>query len=101
MVTESSMETDENDILQKIICDADLDSLGRDDFFVVCDNLRRELGDYGIKKSLRKWYEDEIVFLENHNYFTKAARLLKNDVKLRNLEEIKYLLHGQEAKLAS
>ena len=46
--------------LQEIICDADLDYLGRDDFDEISDRLRRELR--GMKKidSDRNWDEIQI-----------------------------------------
>lgn len=84
---------DRSDLLQKIMCDADLDSLGRDDFFSICHNLKRELSEQGVKKNLKEWYEFEILFLQNHEYYTNAARRLRNGGKLGNLEEIRRLFY--------
>jgi len=83
---------DPDDLLQKIMCDADLDSLGREDFFVTSENLRRELREYDMPKSLREWYEDQLNFLENHSYFTSAANSLRKEGKRNNIKELKDVL---------
>ncbi len=87
---------DESDLLQKIICDADLDSLGRKDFFVISHNLKRELEEYGMPNTLRQWYEKQLVFLQSHSYFTESAQMLRNEVKMQNMEEIRELLSLQQ-----
>jgi uncharacterized protein len=89
---------DPRDILQKLMCDADLDSLGREDFFVTSENLRRELREYGMPKTLRKWYEEQLIFLETHSYFTNAAKLIRDRGKQENIQQIKILLGKQEVE---
>lgn len=91
----------ENDLLQKIMCDADLDSLGREDFFQVGHTLKREFEAYGVMKTdLRGWYKGQITFLEGHKYFTNAAKKLREEGKKKNLEEVYKLVYG-ETKLAA
>lgn len=77
------------DRLQQIICDADLDYLGRDDFHVIADNLRRELRDHGKITSDRMWDEIQVKFLTAHKYFTKSAIKLRQAKKEKHIEEIK------------
>ena len=74
--------------LQRIICDSDFYSIGREDFFEVSDKLRRELN----ISDMNEWFGIEIEFLENHEYFTDSARRLWNEGKRRNLERYKELL---------
>lgn len=90
-----------DNLLEKIMCDADLDNLGRDDFYAVSDNLRRELKEYGIDKNLKEWYTGQIKFLEDHKYFTDSAIILRNDGKLKHLDEIKILVYGDNVKNAA
>lgn len=78
--------------LQEIICDADLDYLGRDDFHQIADTLRRELRDHGKIHSDRLWDEIQVKFLEQHKYFTKSAIKLRQAKKLKHIEEIKQRL---------
>ncbi|MBK8141008.1 MAG: HD domain-containing protein [Chitinophagaceae bacterium] len=76
-------------ILEEIICDADLDYLGRDDFEPISDSLRREFLELGIVRSDEHWYSLQIKFIENHNYFTNSSRQLRNPEKLKRLEKLK------------
>lgn len=78
--------------LQEIICDADLDYLGRDDFHQIADTLRRELRDHGKINSDRLWDEIQVKFLEQHKYFTKSAIKLRQEKKMKHIEEIKQRL---------
>lgn len=84
--------------LQQIICDADLDYLGRDDFHQIADTLRRELRDHGKIKSDRMWDEIQVKFLEQHKYFTKSAIKLRQEKKLQHIEEIKQRLKENNYK---
>lgn len=78
---------------EMILCDADLDYLGRDDFYMIAHQLKYEWKIYGINKlSLREWYELQVSFLENHKYFTQTERDLREKKKLKHLKEIKNLL---------
>jgi uncharacterized protein len=81
---------------EQIICDADLDYLGRDDFFIHSFRLKLEWQVNRIKiTTLREWLDIQIRFLTEHHYFTNSAILLRNEKKLRLLEELKQLVsHG-------
>lgn len=67
--------------LEEIICDADLDYLGRDDFFKIGNGLYEELCMYGIIDSEHEWNKLQVRFLEKHKYFTKSARKLRKPKK--------------------
>lgn len=79
-------------LLEQIICDADMDSLGRKDFFIVSHRLRLELTVYEGPVSLLDWYPRQLKFLEAHHYFTAGARHLREAGKQNNIREIKQLL---------
>jgi len=74
--------------LEEIICDADLDYLGRDDFHEIADRLRRELREHGKIDSDRKWDEMQVSFLTHHRYFTKTSIDTRLKKKRQNLEDI-------------
>jgi predicted metal-dependent HD superfamily phosphohydrolase len=78
--------------LQEIICDADLDNLGREDFFDRGELLRKELAEQGIEKTDTEWYEFSLKFLQGHNYFTESAQNLRQKKKEQNIQEIRDLL---------
>ncbi len=75
--------------LEEIICDADLDYLGRDDFHEIADRLRLEFREFGKLNSDRAWDQIQVDFLQSHTYFTETAIKSRNEKKLKNLEEIK------------
>ena len=78
---------------EKILCDADLDALGREDFFVQSFRLKLEWEAKGIRRTgLREWFAFEAAFLEKHRYYTAAAEKLHGDQKRKNLEAIRELL---------
>lgn len=79
-------------LLEQIMCDADLDYLGRDDFHKVADLLRKELREHGLINSDRLWDEIQVKFLTQHTYFTKSAISTRQKKKLKHLGEIKQKL---------
>lgn len=84
--------------LQQIMCDADLDYLGRDDFHDIANLLRRELREHGKLNSDRMWDEIQVKFLTAHTYFTKSAIRLRQEKKMKHIEEIKAKLLVYEYK---
>jgi uncharacterized protein len=81
--------------LEKIICDADLDYLGRDDFFTIGDKLFDELCMYGIIDNENEWNKLQVRFLEKHHYFTASAKKLRKDKKAANLMLVKSKIHKE------
>lgn len=75
--------------LQQIICDADLDYLGGDEFHPIADKLKRELMERDIVSSDKQWDELQIKFLEAHTYFTKTAIEIRRANKLERIAEVK------------
>jgi predicted metal-dependent HD superfamily phosphohydrolase len=78
-----------NNKLEKIICDADLDYLGRDDFFKIGNYLFDELCMYGIISTENEWNKLQVRFLESHRYFTTSAKKLRKAKKDEHLALIK------------
>jgi class 3 adenylate cyclase len=76
-------------LLEAIMCDADLDYLGRTDFIPVSNMLYKELHEHGKIGTIQEWNELQIKFIEKHQYFTNTARKLRNVNKNSQLENIK------------
>ncbi|MEN9699863.1 MAG: hypothetical protein RLZZ301_1061 [Bacteroidota bacterium] len=74
--------------LQEIICDADLDYLGRDDFEMIADKLRQELTEMGKIQNRREWDEIQVKFLRQHQYFTQTAIQSRQTKKVANLQRV-------------
>lgn len=56
--------------MERIICDADLDYLGRSDFYSIGNTLFEELKSFGKIETERQWNELQVKFLRSHNYHT-------------------------------
>jgi uncharacterized protein len=74
--------------LESIVADADLDVLGREDFLVRGQALRKELAIYGSEFSDKAWYANQLKFLQTHHYFTHAAQKLRGGGKQHNMEQM-------------
>lgn len=79
--------------LEEILADADLDYLGRDDFFEIATLLYQELLISGTIQNETEWNKLQVKFFENHHYFTKTSEKLRNKGKEKNLLSIKAKLH--------
>ena len=77
--------TSEN-ILQKIIMDADLDYLGTDTFFPRAESLRQELVSLGKLAEGADWNKLQVPFIEYHHYFTASSIKNREPKKNENLE---------------
>lgn len=92
LILTTKMPTNPKNKLEKIICDADLDNVGRKDFFERGEELRQE---FGVNDD-KKWCEVQLNFLKNHFYYTTAARKLRNSGLKKNMNEVKKILRRYE-----
>ncbi|HET6443821.1 MAG TPA: HD domain-containing protein [candidate division Zixibacteria bacterium] len=76
-------------LLEQIMVDADLDVLGREDYWLRNEDLRSELSLNGHRMSDEEWCLNQLQFLESHNYYTDAARQLRDEGKQTHIEELK------------
>ena len=74
--------------LEEIICDADLDYLGRDDYDSISNKLFLELNEHG-NMSEKDWLKLQINFLEQHHYFTVSAQKMRKEKKEQKLSMLK------------
>ena len=86
MVTQLPPEP--KNLLEEIMCDADLDYLGRTDFVPVSINLYKELAERKKIDSILEWNQLQYKFIKNHQYFTKTAQKLREVNKKKQLQNI-------------
>ena len=79
-------------LLEGIICDADLDYLGRDDFFKIGDTLYQELKAYSKIQDVLQWNQLQISFLSNHRYHTVFSRENREIKKQDNLKAVQKIV---------
>lgn len=85
-----------NNLMEQIICDADLSHLGNEHYWDRCSRLRQELfSARGINMSEPEWIDFEIDFLLRHRYHTEIARQLFSKQKNKHLKQ----LHKQKLRL--
>jgi HD superfamily phosphodiesterase len=76
------------DTLSYILCDADLFYLGSESFFEISDRLKKEWLHYGIVKNDKEFFEKQLSFLEQHQFFTTTAKIMRNEGKEKILETL-------------
>lgn len=74
MIMATKIPQSPSDHLGKILCDADLDYLGRDDFFAIGHTLFHELRTFNVLHSEEAWNRLQVNFLESHAFFTATNR---------------------------
>jgi predicted metal-dependent HD superfamily phosphohydrolase len=72
--------------LEKILCDADLDNLGREDFF------KLDVSDDA------KWYKETLEIVKKHQYYTESQIKLREKGKQKNINVLLNKLENIEKK---
>ncbi|MDI1256143.1 MAG: HD domain-containing protein [Flavobacterium sp.] len=85
IITATKIPQQPHSQLEMIICDADLDYLGRNDFFEIGHQLYLEMLASGTVTNEKEWNLLQVVFLQQHRYFTQTSQQLRNDKKQENL----------------
>lgn len=80
--------------IEEVMCDADLDYLGRDDFFNISESLKKEWFEYEIVGSEEEYNRKQISFFEQHRYFTRSARMKRESQKQMHLSKLKSSWNG-------
>lgn len=97
MIEATKIPQKPHNLLEELICDADLDYLGRDDFFKVGNGLFEELCMYGIIDSDYEWNKLQLNFLKKHKYFTRSAKTLRKPKKDEYIKMVKAKLKEESA----
>ena len=90
----TTMPQSPQNLLEQIICDADLDYLGRNDFFEISQDLFHEMHACGEMSDQKTWDEIQVVFLDKHHFHTSFNQSRRNEQKSQHLAAIKVRLKG-------
>lgn len=82
--------------LEAILCDADLDYLGREDFFDIGSTLFQELKTYQVLQREEDWNRLQVSFLEKHAFFTPTNQRRRAPRKQAYLEQLKQMVAGYD-----
>ncbi len=104
-ITELIMATElpprPKNLLERIMCDSDLDYLGRADFIPVSNTLYKELKAQNKMGTLNDWNKIQVKFLTSHQYYTKTANKLREVNKEKQIDRIKNIIEweGKQERL--
>ena len=85
MILATDPEVEPKTHAEEILCDADLDNLGREDFFKLDERLREGRGIRGVDVSDdAKWYRNTLEFMESHQYYTTSQKKRREKGKEKN-----------------
>jgi uncharacterized protein len=82
LVMATELPQEPKDLLEKIMCDADLSLMGYKSWIDEIDKYRIELG----IDDMKKWYEGQVKFLGSHQWHTDGARALYDGQKQKNIQ---------------
>jgi len=74
--------------LDKIIADADLDYLGRQDVHINAQKLFDELKIHNLLTDIKEWIPFQVDFLTKHRYFTRYSMKFRDPSKKKYLEKL-------------
>lgn len=78
--------------LEEVLCDCDLDYLGREDFDTISKNLFQEWRAFNLIGDVNEFNQKQIRFLEMHDYYTDFARNKRAPKKALVIEHLKTLI---------
>jgi len=99
MILATDLQCEPQTHLEKILCDADLDNLGREDFFELDAKLREGRRIRGIDVSDdARWYKETLEIVKNHKYYTESQIKLREKGKQKNIKALLKKLENIEKK---
>ncbi len=81
MIMATKIPQSPKNLLEEIICDADLDYLGREDFRPIAATLFEELKAYHLLDEEKAWNRLQVSFLSAHKFFTATNKRLREEPK--------------------
>ena len=89
MILSTDLDREPKTHVEEIICDADLDNLGREDFLHLDGRLREGRRARGVDVSDDvKWYRGTLKLIENHQYYTQSQKELREKGKQKNIKKL-------------
>ncbi len=96
MIMATKIPQSPQNFLEEILCDADLDYLGRDDFYSIGRTLFEELRAFKILDDEQKWNRIQVSFLESHHFFTTTNIKRRAERKQCYLDELREIVASYE-----
>jgi predicted metal-dependent HD superfamily phosphohydrolase len=89
MILATDPEVEPKTHVEKILCDADLDNLGREDFSKLDEKLRegRRLRGIDVSDDVT-WHRSTLELLKKHQYHTESQKKLREKGKQKNIKRL-------------
>jgi len=91
MIRATKVPQEPKTFYEEILADADLDYLGRKDYYEISAKLFNEYLHFDIVSNKIEWLDLQIWFLENHKFHTDFAKKNRQKLKFENIKELKSL----------
>ena len=89
MILATDLAVEPKTHVEKILCDADLDHLGRTDFLDLDARLRDGKSARGLDVSDdKKWFKGTLDLITNHKFYTETRKKLREEQKQRNIQKL-------------
>jgi len=93
MILSTDLAVEPKTHIEKILCDADLDHLGRPDFLEFDAKLRQGRSNRGVDVSDdEKWYKGTLDLIKKHRFYTESRKKLREQEKQKNIQRLSNLL---------
>lgn len=89
MIMATKIPQSPQNALEMVLCDADLDYLGRQDFEPIAATLFEELKARNMVDDIPAWNAVQVRFLEVHRYWTVSERERRETAKQQQLERLR------------
>lgn len=93
LIDATRMPQTPKNLLEQIMCDADLDYLGREDYFPRSFDLYYEFVARGeIESNEQEWLKTQVKFLQNHTFFTESEKKNRDHIKQKHIKDLQLRL---------
>lgn len=98
IINTTKKNVEPTNLLEKIMCDADHDYLGRPDYYAIANKLRQEYANEGRTMTDKEWIQYQLSFLDGvHEYYTETAKNIRNIGKQARIQELRSKLEQIKA----
>lgn len=95
MIMATKIPQSPKNLVEQVICDADLFYLGTPNYDEIAGQLYREFQAYNVVKEEAAWINLQVKFLESHKYFSDFLQGDHTLEKQRHLQRLKSLQNGK------
>ena len=92
MIMATKIPQSPTNLMEQIICDADLDYLGRPDFYPIGNTLYQEMVSYHLITDETASNTLQLSFLPGHPFHTRTSKALRDPVKQQYLKQLQLVV---------